>query len=76
MIEIESDSVKVKIEASQLADAFWSMGDDEQAVFFNQLGKHTGGLNFTMQMYSMHKCGILTKDGRCAMLHIGEFGAG
>lgn len=72
---IQTDSIAVDITARQLAEAFWNMGDDEQAIFFNTLGQYTGGLNFTMQMLAIDQSGILTKDGRVAMLHIGEFGA-
>ena len=74
-MEIQTDSITVDVTPRQLAEAFWSMADDEQAVFFNTLGQYTGGLNFTMQMLAIDQSGILTRDGRCAMLHIGEFGA-
>jgi hypothetical protein len=71
MIEVKSS---VELNPSEIAELFWGLDDKQQAEFFNTLGAR-GTMKLSGQMCWVDMCGELTKNGRVAMLHIGEFGA-
>lgn len=69
-------SVKVSISPEQLADMFWLMGSEQQAVFFNRLGNVNGG-RMAVQLQGVTDSSFLDESGRVFMSMIGDYsGAG
>lgn len=64
--------VEVKPSPEQLAEAFWHMGDDEQARFFNHLSE-IAEWKFPFQLQSITEHSGLTLAGRRVMQEIGEY---
>ena len=60
---------KVEITAEELADLFWSMDAESQAIFFNSLGSKPG-LPFQLKYVSQDP--YLSMKGRHAMSLIGD----
>ncbi len=67
-----SVEVDVFISPEEMAIVFWSMGEDEQARFFNRLGYQTG-FKLGAQFEAISKSDNLTTDGRFVMQLLGEF---
>lgn len=59
--------------ADSLADVFWAMDAEEQAFFFNRLGKISEG-RLPIQLQQVADNEYLDRDGRNAMTRIGEYG--
>lgn len=65
-------TIEVHPSAEELALCFWSMWSEEQAEFFNALGRVAKErLYFQLQAVTDHKC--LDADGRMAMAMIGDY---
>lgn len=56
----------------ELAAEFWKMGHDDQAWFFNALGKRASH-RLPFQLQYVQDCGLLTQEGRYAMSVIGDY---
>lgn len=56
-----------------LADAFWNLGSDEQARFYNRLAEVTRDAPFPMQLQAITDDDGLTLAGRRVMEAIGEY---
>ncbi len=64
--------IKVNVDENDLAEMFWGLNEDEQAVFFNKLGEISGNkLCFQLQYITDNE--ILTEAGRDAMQEIGYY---
>lgn len=71
-------TVKIYVEPTpeEIAFCFWHMNADQQAEFFNwlgrEVGKHLGA--FPMQLQAVMDSQKIDADGRYAMQKIGEYG--
>lgn len=67
-------TIEVTITPEELAEAFWDLASDQQAVFFNHLGLITGGGNdFEKQMLYVADEG-LTEEAKKVISIIGTLG--
>lgn len=63
-------TVETYITGKELADLFWSMNENQQALFFNELGaKH----RLAVQLQAVQDCELLNGAGRYAMGMIGDY---
>lgn len=65
-------TIDYKPTPEELAQAFWDMMSDEQARFFNQLGRLGDG-NMPIQLEYIRLEKALTEHGRSVMALIGEY---
>ena len=56
----------------EVADLFWSMSDEEQALFFNKLGE-LDPVNLAMQLQYITDNSKLEPGGRAVMEQIGKY---
>lgn len=56
----------------ELAECFWEMGSDQQALFFNKLGELSGHL-LCFQLQDVTYSEALNREGRNAMGVIGDY---
>ena len=61
-----------KPEAAELAEVFWGMDADEQAIFFSQRGEKAKHM-IVFQLQAVTDSDHLTIDGRYAMSMIGDY---
>ena len=61
------------ITPEELAEEFWRMGGDEQAMFFDHLARKSSGY-LSMQLQSVSDSPELTTKARVCMQSIGEYG--
>lgn len=68
--------VDVKLTPDELAFEFANLGDEQQAMFFNELAILTAKWErpFCFQLQSIIDNPALTKEGRSIMQEIGEYG--
>lgn len=64
--------VEVRLTPEELAGEFWSMGGDEQALFFNKLGD-LAQHRLPMQLQYVQDSTNLNQEGRYAMRAIGNY---
>lgn len=68
--KIIKQEVSIPVTGVDLSDLFWAMGDEEQAIFFNELGAKE---RLCFQLQSLTDCDTLDISGRIAMQRIGEY---
>ena len=68
-IEIE---IEIDINCSELADLFWGMDSNEQAIFFNKMGQNDK-FDIAMQLGHVTQSVYLDDDGRDFMNQIGNY---
>lgn len=61
----------VPISPERLAEAFWLMDDEHQAVFFNRLAEIV--VRLPTQLQAVTDCPILSPEARRVMEQIGEY---
>ena len=67
-------AVKVNISPGQLAELFWTMGSDHQAMFFSRLGVIAGG-KMAIQLQYITDEPDLDDSGRSFMSMVGDYSA-
>jgi len=61
------------ITPEELAEEFWRMGADEQALFFDHLARKSSGY-LAMQLQAVSDSPELTTEARVCMQSVGEYG--
>lgn len=66
-------TVEIDLTSDQIAEAFISMGSDEQAKFLNLIGKHFKAANFHAETQCLYLSEEIDKDGRDFIYTVANF---